>query len=63
MLEAEKAAIPKPANPSDWAKEAVDWAVKEGLFTGDGNGNFRWRDNITREEAAVVLRRFFKILK
>lgn len=43
--------------PSAWAKEACDWAVDIGLFKGDGNGNFRWHDNVTREELAVLLMR------
>jgi len=43
--------------PSDWAKEACDWAVEKGLFTGDENGNMHWQDPVTREELAVVLYR------
>lgn len=43
--------------PADWAKEACDWAVDKGLFKGDGNDNFRWHDNVTREELAVIYMR------
>lgn len=43
--------------PSDWAKEACDYAVEKGIFKGDGNGNFRWRDPVTREEMAVIIHR------
>ena len=41
--------------PSNWAKEAWDWAKKEGLL--DGN---RPKDNMTREELAAVLYRLHK---
>ena len=44
--------------PDDWAKEATDWARAEGLFTGDDKGNFRWRDAVTRQELAVLLKRY-----
>lgn len=38
--------------PHSWAKEAWDWAQREGLFDGK-----RPREPITREEVAVVLKR------
>ena len=38
--------------PSSWAKEAWEWAKKEGLLDGT-----RPKDNLTREEFAVVLKR------
>lgn len=38
--------------PGAWAKSAWDWAKKEGLL--DGN---RPKDNLTREEFAVVLKK------
>jgi len=41
--------------PSEWAKEATAWAKQKGIFVGDGNGRFRWRDSITREEVAQTL--------
>lgn len=45
---------------AEWSREARDWAVTQGLFVGDADGNFRWRDNVTREELAVVLQRLSK---
>ena len=42
-------------DPSDWARESCTKAVAKGVYHGDGDGNFRWRDGITREELAVVL--------
>ncbi len=41
--------------PSPWAKEAWEWAKKEGLLDGS-----RPKDPITREEFAVVLKRLVK---
>lgn len=38
--------------PSSWAKEAWEWAKKKGLLDGT-----RPKDNLTREEFAVVLKR------
>jgi len=31
-----------------------------GLMTGDENGNFRPKDNLTRAEAATVVKRLYK---
>jgi len=44
-------------SPSLWAEEATSWAVEQGIFQGDGQGNFRWKDPVTREELAVILHR------
>lgn len=46
--------------PSEWAKDACDWAVAKGIFKGDENGNMHWHDNITREEIAVILQRHYQ---
>ena len=46
--------------PSDWAKEATDWAKENGIFNGDGAGNFGWQQPITREAVAVILYEFAK---
>ncbi len=43
--------------PSDWAKEACSWAVENGIFRGDENGDMRWREPVTREMLAVILKR------
>ena len=43
--------------PSSWAKEAWDWAKKEGFLDGT-----RPKDPVTREELAVVLQRLVKKL-
>lgn len=41
-------------NPSAWAREACEWAVKNGIIQGDGNGNFNWDKPLTREQYAVL---------
>ena len=43
--------------PSDWASEAVKWAIETGLIKGDEDG-LRLRDNITREEMLTILKRY-----
>lgn len=43
---------------SQWAKESCEWAVLESLFIGDDTGDYQWREPITREQVAVVLKRF-----
>jgi len=43
--------------PAAWAKDACEKCVELGLFLGDGKGNYRWRDYVSRQELAVVLMR------
>ena len=43
--------------PSEWAKEACQKAVESGLFIGNGNGDYMWQENLTREMMAVLLDR------
>lgn len=50
-------AVTMDNKPSEWAKEAVQWAVDNGIMRGDEKGNLRLRDNVTREELAVMLYR------
>lgn len=45
--------------PSEWAEEATSWAKKQGLFAGDGAGNYGWQQPITREALAQVLYNWF----
>ncbi len=40
-----------------WAAEAVQRAAEQGWMVGDGEGNFRPNDPITRAELAVILDR------
>lgn len=49
--------VKKAMNPEkvDVYKDAKEWAVKMGVFKGDGNGNYNWNNPITREQVAQVL--------
>ncbi len=40
-----------------WSKKYIESATKQGLFTGDENGNFLPTKNLSRSEAAVVMSR------
>ncbi len=40
-----------------WAKEAMQWAVGEGIISGKGNDTLDPRGTATRAEAAVVLKK------
>ena len=43
--------------PSDWAREAAQWAKRTGLVRGDAQGNFGWQQPVSREALAVMLHR------
>ncbi|MCX7715115.1 MAG: DUF4127 family protein [Clostridia bacterium] len=45
-------------SPSDWYYDAVLWAFKSGIITGRTDGSARTQENITRQEAAVLMYRF-----
>ena len=44
----------------DYAKEAMAWAVEEGIIIGKGNGLLAPNDNVTRAEAATILMAYYK---
>ena len=46
---------------SDWAKEAMAWAVAEELVIGRTDGTLDPRAEITRAEAAAILDRYSKL--
>lgn len=46
---------------SDWAKEAMAWAVENGLIQGRGNNDIDPQANMTRAEVAVVLARYGRL--
>lgn len=48
---------------AEWSREDREWAVSNGLFLGDADGSFRWRDGVTREELAAVLHRYANLSK
>ena len=41
--------------PNDWSKNALKFAVENGILAGDEKNNLRPKDNITRAEMAAVL--------
>ena len=43
--------------PSQWAQEAVDWALANRFLVGDEKGNLRLHDGMTREECTTMLYR------
>ena len=47
---------------SDYAKEARQWAVASGLFSGKGNNDLDPKGNATRAEVAALLTRFEALL-
>lgn len=63
MLEKALAKKRESASPNSSMKEACDWAVREGVFTGavaNGQPNYMWKGLITREEAAALIYKFAK---
>lgn len=44
--------------PADWAKDAVKWAVDNGILKGDENGDYALHSNITVERFLVFLYRY-----
>ncbi len=47
---------------SAWADDAVEFCKRNGLFAGDGKGNYGWQRPITREEAAQLAMNLLKLL-
>ncbi len=48
---------------ADWSKDSVDWAIKNGLLKGDGNGDLMLHSPLTREQFCVMLKRYHHFLK
>lgn len=50
-----------------WSKDAREWAIANGIISGTGNNangepNYAWADQLTREQAAVLFYRFAKLM-
>lgn len=59
----EKVDFPDADELSDFAKDAMSWAVAEGLFTGDDTtGELNPTDGAARAEVAAVLMRFINLM-
>ena len=50
--------FPDQADVSDWASEAMAWAVGAGIITGTGTGTLNPQGNASRAEVATMLMRF-----
>ena len=44
--------------PAAYAREAVDWAVQEGIMTGNADGDLMLNQHITRQQFLVMLHRY-----
>ena len=58
MREPEKPETPEKIEyvyPDDWSRDALMFAVENGILAGDENHNLNPRSNITRAEMAAVL--------
>ena len=54
---------PDGARVSDWAKDAMNWALSVGLMRGDESGKLNPQGGATRAEVATMLMRFAEQLK
>ena len=74
-IEAVNAATSAPANPaaqpespkldntpSEWSKEAVEWATANKFMVGNDVGDLALRSPITREQFCVILKRYHDAL-
>lgn len=50
------------SEPAEWAKDAVEWAVENGIIYGDENGDLMLRKSCTREQVIVFLHRLAQLL-
>lgn len=48
---------------SDYAEQAVQWAVKEDILRGNSAGNLRPQASATRAETAAMMQRFYKLVQ
>ena len=47
---------------STWAREGVEWAVKNGLINGISETQYAPKSDVTREQMAVIFHRFYTML-
>lgn len=45
---------------SEWAEDAVQWCVENGIFIGDQNGDLMLHHPLTREQACLVVKRMYE---
>lgn len=51
------------SEPQEWSREAVEWAVANGIIFGDGTGNLMLREPCTREQVLVFLYRMYQAMQ
>ena len=51
-------AFPDAGKVSDWAVEAMSWAVQSGILTGNSAGELNPTGTASRAEVAAILMRF-----
>ena len=56
----EKEEKPMDNTPSPAHKEGVEWAVKNGILTGDDSGDLKLSQTVTRQQLCTILFRFAK---
>ena len=49
--------------PATWGQQYLDWAVQNGIFVGDENGNLMPNKFLTRLEAAALMERLYELVK
>ena len=49
--------------PAAWSKDAVNWALENRLLLGNSNGNLKLRENLTREQFCVMLKRYHDMIQ
>lgn len=50
------------SEPAEWARDAVEWAIDNGIIYGDENGDLMLRKPCTREQMLVFLYRLAEYL-
>lgn len=60
VVEGGLADYPDSASVSDWAVNAMIWAVENGVITGNGAGALNPQGTATRAEVATILMRFIE---
>src|SRR5690554_3077838 len=46
--------------PGTWADAAVELVVSRGIYIGNPDGSFQWRDDISRVEMAMIIARLIQ---
>lgn len=59
MAEYQAGQVKRPdSTPADWEKDGVEWANRNGILMGDGNGDLQLHSELTRAQLCVMLKRY-----